>query len=275
MEQTIDYAIELDPDFANFYPAVPYPGHGAVREVRARRAAAGRRRRRLVEDGVLVLPAARQRAGRAGRDGRDQPRQAPVLPAAGLHRRATSATSRGSRSPSRRSSGRCCHARCSARGSSTPAGAASARPGSDVIAEARPARDAAVALRAAAAAQRRNGATQSRSCGDSPALPSGSSCSRRRSVPRTRTAPRRRTPGRPRTSSSRQILKPPAEMRTPRARSRRIRKKPDVASRTGVSARAIRHASRDITQPADRPVARAAAGDVAAADRRRRPRRAA
>jgi anaerobic magnesium-protoporphyrin IX monomethyl ester cyclase len=26
MEQTIDYAIDLDPDFANFYPAVPYPG---------------------------------------------------------------------------------------------------------------------------------------------------------------------------------------------------------------------------------------------------------
>jgi len=26
MEQTIEYAIELDPDFANFYPAVPYPG---------------------------------------------------------------------------------------------------------------------------------------------------------------------------------------------------------------------------------------------------------
>jgi hypothetical protein len=26
MEQTIDYAIKLDPDFANFYPAVPYPG---------------------------------------------------------------------------------------------------------------------------------------------------------------------------------------------------------------------------------------------------------
>ena len=26
MEKTIDYAIELDPDFANFYPAVPYPG---------------------------------------------------------------------------------------------------------------------------------------------------------------------------------------------------------------------------------------------------------
>jgi anaerobic magnesium-protoporphyrin IX monomethyl ester cyclase len=36
MEQTVDYAIELDPDFANFYPAVPYPGTGlfdkAVRE---------------------------------------------------------------------------------------------------------------------------------------------------------------------------------------------------------------------------------------------------
>ena len=25
MDQTIDYAIALDPDFANFYPAVPYP----------------------------------------------------------------------------------------------------------------------------------------------------------------------------------------------------------------------------------------------------------
>jgi radical SAM superfamily enzyme YgiQ (UPF0313 family) len=26
MEQTVEYAITLDPDFANFYPAVPYPG---------------------------------------------------------------------------------------------------------------------------------------------------------------------------------------------------------------------------------------------------------
>ena len=26
MERTTDYALELDPDFANFYPAVPYPG---------------------------------------------------------------------------------------------------------------------------------------------------------------------------------------------------------------------------------------------------------
>ena len=26
MDQTTKYAIELDPDFANFYPAVPYPG---------------------------------------------------------------------------------------------------------------------------------------------------------------------------------------------------------------------------------------------------------
>ncbi len=38
MEQTTKYAIELDPDFANFYPAVPYPGHRAVRKSRARRA---------------------------------------------------------------------------------------------------------------------------------------------------------------------------------------------------------------------------------------------
>ena len=26
MDQTVEYAVELDPDFANFYPAVPYPG---------------------------------------------------------------------------------------------------------------------------------------------------------------------------------------------------------------------------------------------------------
>jgi radical SAM superfamily enzyme YgiQ (UPF0313 family) len=26
MDQTVEYAIELEPDFANFYPAVPYPG---------------------------------------------------------------------------------------------------------------------------------------------------------------------------------------------------------------------------------------------------------
>jgi radical SAM superfamily enzyme YgiQ (UPF0313 family) len=26
LERTTDYAIDLDPDFANFYPAVPYPG---------------------------------------------------------------------------------------------------------------------------------------------------------------------------------------------------------------------------------------------------------
>jgi radical SAM superfamily enzyme YgiQ (UPF0313 family) len=26
LDRTISYAIDLDPDFANFYPAVPYPG---------------------------------------------------------------------------------------------------------------------------------------------------------------------------------------------------------------------------------------------------------
>jgi radical SAM superfamily enzyme YgiQ (UPF0313 family) len=26
LDRTIEYAVELDPDFANFYPAVPYPG---------------------------------------------------------------------------------------------------------------------------------------------------------------------------------------------------------------------------------------------------------
>ena len=34
MEKTIEYAIELDPDFANFYPAVPYPGTGLYEKTR-------------------------------------------------------------------------------------------------------------------------------------------------------------------------------------------------------------------------------------------------
>jgi radical SAM superfamily enzyme YgiQ (UPF0313 family) len=33
MEHTIDYAIDLDPDFANFYPAVPYPGTALYEKV--------------------------------------------------------------------------------------------------------------------------------------------------------------------------------------------------------------------------------------------------
>ena len=34
MDQTIKYAIDLDPDFANFYPAVPYPGTALHEKVR-------------------------------------------------------------------------------------------------------------------------------------------------------------------------------------------------------------------------------------------------
>ena len=34
LERTIDYALELDPDFANFYPAVPYPGTELYQKVR-------------------------------------------------------------------------------------------------------------------------------------------------------------------------------------------------------------------------------------------------
>jgi radical SAM superfamily enzyme YgiQ (UPF0313 family) len=33
MEQTVDYAVALDPDFANFYPAVPYPGTALYEKV--------------------------------------------------------------------------------------------------------------------------------------------------------------------------------------------------------------------------------------------------
>ena len=43
MDQTIDYAIELDPDFANFYPAVPYPGTALYDKCVTRRAARSRR----------------------------------------------------------------------------------------------------------------------------------------------------------------------------------------------------------------------------------------
>ena len=84
MDQTTRYAIELDPDFANFYPAVPYPGT-ALYEKCVRDGLLQPEDCRLVEDGVPVLPAARQRSRRAHRDGRDQPREAPLLPAPGLH----------------------------------------------------------------------------------------------------------------------------------------------------------------------------------------------
>ena len=82
INQTIKYAIDLDPDFANFYPAVPYPGTELYNKV--------------VKDGLLVeedwqrmeysvLSAPRQRARRAHRHGRHQPREAPFLPAPDLH----------------------------------------------------------------------------------------------------------------------------------------------------------------------------------------------
>ena len=41
--------------------------------------------RGLVEDGVFVLPAARERPRRSGRHAGHQPREAPLLPASGLH----------------------------------------------------------------------------------------------------------------------------------------------------------------------------------------------
>ena len=83
MDQTVDYAIELDPDFANFYPAVPYPGTELYEKCRREGLLAGDDWSRME---YLVLPAARQRPRRNRRDGRDQPREAPVLPAPGLPR---------------------------------------------------------------------------------------------------------------------------------------------------------------------------------------------
>ena len=101
---------------------------------------------------------------------------------------------------------------------------------------------------------------------DTPALLSDSSCFRPPCGQRTRRAPRRPSSAVPRTSSSRQILNPPAEMRTPRARSRRIRKYPDVASRTGVRPRAIMHATRDMSSRDSDQFACPSSRDVPAGD---------
>ena len=85
MDQTIDYAIELDPDFANFYPAVPYPGTAlydkAMRDGLLRPGAADD----WSKMEYLVLPARGQRPERAPRHGSHQPRETAVLPPPQLH----------------------------------------------------------------------------------------------------------------------------------------------------------------------------------------------
>ena len=118
MEQTIEYAIELDPDFANFYPAVPYPGTAlydkCVREGWLTPEDADWTK---MEYSYYLLRG--NGLDEQRRDGRDQPREAPLLPAARLHRaarrrcRALALTKQSDRLAGR------CRARCSARGSST------------------------------------------------------------------------------------------------------------------------------------------------------------
>ena len=123
--RTIDYAIDLDPDFANFYPAVPYPGTELYEKVRARRPAASEDWSRMEYSYYLLR---RQRPGRARRDGRHQSRQAALLPAAGVPHAAP--RRRRSGSPTKPAIVR--HAavadRCSARRSSTPHAAGAGRP---------------------------------------------------------------------------------------------------------------------------------------------------
>ena len=51
MERTTAYAIELDPDFANFYPAVPYPGTDLYEKAKRDGLLV---ERRLVAHGVLA-----------------------------------------------------------------------------------------------------------------------------------------------------------------------------------------------------------------------------
>jgi hypothetical protein len=64
--------------------------------------------------------------------------------------------------------------------------------------------------------------------------------------------------------SSRQILNPPALIVTSRAIDRRIRKKPEAASRIGDNGRASRHGRARQQLPFERPARRAAARNVAA-----------
>ena len=102
MDQTTRYAIELDPDFANFYPAVPYPGT-ALHDKCAREGLLGPDADDWSRMEYSVLSAAGQRARRVGRDAEHQPREAPVLPEARLHgeasrrRRAAGADQAGDR----------------------------------------------------------------------------------------------------------------------------------------------------------------------------------
>ena len=84
MEATTRYAIELDPNFANFYPAVPYPGT-ALYEKCVREGWLKAEEAEWTKMEYLVLHPPRQRTRRTGRDGRDQPRQAALLPAPVLH----------------------------------------------------------------------------------------------------------------------------------------------------------------------------------------------
>ena len=58
LDQTTDYAIRLDPDFANFYPAVPYPGTELYEKARREGLLADENWSRME---YLVLHAARQR----------------------------------------------------------------------------------------------------------------------------------------------------------------------------------------------------------------------
>jgi hypothetical protein len=64
LERTIDYAIDLDSGLRQLLSGVPYPGTGPLRKGKRDGLA---RQRRLVTDGVLVLPQMRQRPRRSRR----------------------------------------------------------------------------------------------------------------------------------------------------------------------------------------------------------------
>ncbi len=94
MDQTIDYAIELDPGLRQLLSGGALSRHRALREVRPRRAApsGGRTTGRGWSTWYYLLRG--NGLDERHRDGRDQPREAPLLPAARPTWRGTSATSR-------------------------------------------------------------------------------------------------------------------------------------------------------------------------------------
>ena len=118
LERTIDYAIDLDPDFANFYPAVPYPGTELYAKAKRDGLLASEDWTRMEYSYYLLRG---NGLDEADRDGRDQPRASAGSTCGRAIWRGTPATSRRLAVDQVESSpGTSRRACCSARRSPTP-----------------------------------------------------------------------------------------------------------------------------------------------------------